>query len=217
MTLEENSNKPDKEDLKKSRTQKIDFLLLSLPALFIIGSFIVISPAYELEDWYIVKKISTIFYEKPIQLTFHWIVEDEIQVGKLMTLQITAENLPYDQNMTLNDIELYFEEKYINYWNDQKDPRQKFYPTSNIFLLKYNSEKNLFSSEKINFRFIVPVNMHMMLCDQNQNGSCEKIENIIQPAPYDLANRIDTNRLVLALTIVVIGVGLLNAWAILRK
>lgn len=197
--------------------KKIDFLLLVIPALLITGFFLVVSPAYELEHWHIVKKVPTTFYEKPIQLTFHWIVEDEIQVGKLMTLQITAENLPYNQNMALKEIELHFEEKYINYWNDKNDPRQKLYPTSNIFLLKYNSEKDIFSSEKINFRFIVPVDVPMMFCDNNQNSSCEKIENIVHPAPYDLANRIDTNRLVIALTLVVIGVGILNVWARLRE
>jgi len=201
----------------KNRMQKIDSLLFVIPVLVIIIFAFVIQPAYELKHWYIVKKISPEIYENPIDLTFHWIVEDEIQVGKLMTLEIMAENLPYDKNMTLKEIELHFDEGYINQWIDKNDPRQNLYSTSNIFLLEYNSEKNVFTSKKINFRFIVPIDMHMMLCDQNQNGSCEKIKNIVHPAPYDLANRIDTNRLVIALTLAVIGVGILNVWARLKK
>ncbi len=197
--------------------QKIDLLLLVIPVLVIIGFAFVAAPAIQYEHWFIVKKVSTTIYDEPIDLTFHWIVEDEIQVGKLITLEITAENLPYDQNTIPKEIKLYFEEKYINLWFDEKDTRQKLYPTSNIFLLKPDKENNIFSSGKINFRFIVPVDMHMMLCDQNQNNSCEPIENIVHPAPYDLANRIDTNRLVVALTLSVMGIGVLNAWARLKN
>ena len=195
--------------------QKINFLLIGLPALIIIGFFL-LSPAYELDVYTTVKKVSGI-YEEPILLTFHWIVEDEIQVGKLITLKIIAENLPYNQNMTLKEIELHFDEKYINFWINEKDQRQKLYPTSNVFLLKPNLKNNVFSSEKINFRFIVPVDVPIELCDYNRNSPCEPIENIIHPAPYDLANRIDTNRIVIALSIVVAGIGLASVWARLRR
>lgn len=197
--------------------QKIDFLLFVIPVLVIIGFAFVVAPAIQDEQWFIVKKVSPTIYAEPIALTFHWIVEDEIQVGKLMTLEIIAENLPYKQNSTLKEIKLYFEEEYINLWFDKNDPRQKLYPTSNVFLLKPDKEKNTFSSGKINFRFIVPIDMHMMLCDQNQNDTCEPIENIVHPAPYDLANRIDTNRLVVGLTLAVMGIGVLNAWARLKN
>lgn len=196
--------------------KKIDLLLLVIPVLVIVIFFLVISPAYEFEDPTIVKNVSGI-YKNPIHLTFHWTVEDQIQVGKLMTLQIIAEDLPYNENMKLKEIELFFNETYINYWIDDEDQRQKLYSTSNIFLLKPDWNKNVFSSEKINFRFIVPVDIPMIFCDYNLNTTCVQIENIIHPAPYDLANRIDTNRMIMALTIVVAGIGLVNVWARLRR
>src|SRR5437899_11256646 len=99
----------------------IGFVIVLLEIYFVL--YPVITP-FDVET---VTKVSGI-YKEPIFFTFHWITDDEIQVGKLITLDIKLKGLPYTSNMTLKNIEVDIPEKYLNYWKDKASVRQKQFP-----------------------------------------------------------------------------------------
>ncbi len=196
--------------------KKVDFgLVVGLGIIFLVGVFLVLIPIITLLDVQTVSKISGI-YEEPLFLTFHWITDDEIQVGKLVTFDVQAHNLPYMKNMTLNDVKIRFFENQINYWYNQDDSRQNKYPQSDIVTLYPDWDNNVFKSDKINFRFIIPEDISIQYCDYNLETSCHNIQKIIHPAPYDLANRIDSNRIVITLSLIITSLSAIVVWSRLR-
>jgi len=195
---------------------KVDIgLLVGLFLILIIGVILILIPIIDSLNVETVSKISGI-YEEPLFLTFHWITDDEIQVGKLITLDIQAHNLPYTKNMTSNNIEINFIENQINYWYDQQDFRQNKYSQSDTVMLHPDWEKNVFKSDKINLRFISPENISIQYCDYNLKIQCHDVPNIIHPAPYDLANRIDSNRIVMMLTLITASLSTIIVWSRLK-
>ncbi|MCH7647097.1 MAG: hypothetical protein IIA83_00610 [Thaumarchaeota archaeon] len=195
---------------------KVDIgLVVGLGAIFIVGLFLVLIPIITLLDVETVSKVSGI-YDEPIFLTFHWITDDEIQVGKLITFDVQVHNLPYTKNMTLNSIEISFIENQINYWYDQEDSRQNKYPQSDIVTLYPDWKNKIFKSDKINFRFIIPEDISIQYCDYNLETPCSDILKIIHPAPYDLANRIDSNRIVITLSLIIASLSTIVVWSRLR-
>ena len=195
---------------------KVDIgLVVGLGAIFIVGLFLVLIPIITLLDVETVSKVSGI-YDEPIFLTFNWITDDEIQVGKLITFDVQVHNLSYTKNMTLNSIEISFIENQINYWYDQEDSRQNRYPQSDIVTLYPDWENKIFKSDKINFRFIIPEDISIQYCDYNLEIPCYDIPKIIHPAPYDLANRIDSNRIVITLSLIIASLSAIVVWSRLR-
>jgi hypothetical protein len=187
-------------------------LVIGLVIIFIVGVFLVLIPIITLLDVETVSKVSGIYLE-PIFLTFHWITDDEIQVGKLITFDVQAHNLPYSKNMTLNNIEISFIENQINYWYNHEDSRQNKYPQSDIVTLYPDWENNVFKSDKINFRFTIPEDISIQYCDYNLEISCFDLPKIIHPAPYDLANRIDSNRIVITLSLITASLSAIVVWS----
>lgn len=190
-------------------------LIIGLPIIFVIGFALIAYPIIELLDVETITKVSGI-YEEPFYLTFHWVTDDEIQVGKLITLDIEVKGLPYNKNMSLNKIIIKFEETHLNYWFDEKDPRQKNFIQGDSMLLYPDWEKNIFKSDKMNLRFIVPTDIFINFCDFNIEPTCHKIENIIHPAPYDVANRIQSMRAIITVSLVAASLTTVVAWSRLR-
>ena len=118
--------------------------------------------------------------------------------------------------MTLNNIEIKFFENQINYWYDDADLRQKKHPQSDNVTLYPDWKSNTFKSDKINFRFLIPEDISIQYCDYNIKATCFDIQKIIHPAPYDLANRIDSNRIVITLSLIIASLSAIVVWSRLK-
>jgi len=194
-------------------------LLFGLLMIFLI---LVVEPSINDTKFKTVTKVSEI-YDEPIFFTFNWITNDELQVGKLVTLSIDVQGLPHNENATKN-IEIKFDEKQINYWEDEGSwnsfnfkelQRQKEFPEKDLVQLEPNSDYSVFSSEIFNLRFISPQDISIQYCDYNLESSCHQIENIIHPAPYDIDSQIQSNRIVITMAIITASFSLIVVW--LRK
>ncbi len=191
------------------------FLIIGLIGIFITGVILVLIPVITLLDVETVTRVSTL-YKEPIFITFNWIADDEIQVGKLITINAKIENLPYENITELKNIELKFEEEQINFWYDNDDSRQKEYP--NIPILTYKSnDQEVWKSNSINLRFVTPADIDIKYCDYNLKPDCKPIEGIIHPAPYDLANRIDGVRSVIVLSLITAGLSSIVVWSRIKE
>lgn len=56
-----------------------------------------------------------------------------------------------------------------------------------------------------------------MFCDYNLENSCTNLENVIRPAPHDLAVQIDTNRIGLAVSLLVLILSIVIVWSTFRN
>lgn len=196
-------------------------LFFAFGIIIALGINFILLPFYYDLDVKTVTKITHI-YDQPIFMTFRWIVPDEIQVGKLTTIQLEIQNLPYSKNMTLNDIVVRFDHSQLNYWidnnaeskviYDNEAKRQLLYPMKDSVILKPNWNDNRFESEFFNLRFMIPENILIQYCDYNLKSPCYQIENVIHPAPYDLDNRIQTNRIVIFMSLITIGLSSIVVW-----
>lgn len=191
---------------------KIDKIFFGgIISLIIIGSVLIGIPAITQEKHIIVKQISNI-YDEPIFMKFYWKVNDEIQVGDLMNLKVDIIGLPYNQTMNLQKISLSFDEKDMNYWEDTGDKRNlEILPVQSLNFVNWNDE--ILSSNHIQFRFIVPIDVSVNYCDYNLESACHEIENIVHPAAYDLKNKIAANRIILTLSFVTIGLSATIVWS----
>ena len=157
---------------------------------------------------------------EPLFLTFCWIVDDEIYVGKLITIYAEIEK-PYYNYTDYNSIKIIFPEELINYWNPYSNNiafeytngpyyeniskmykknldgnillNRTKYKFSNELVLYPNINNTFFKSEPINLRFIVPEIININYCDHMLAKECINITNIMKPAAYDLGERIKTN------------------------
>ena len=102
-------------------------------------------------------KISPENSSEIINLKFCWIVDNQIQVGKLLTVYAESNSVRYVQNSTkYENITITFPQNMINYWIDDKHPRQNKYDETNVLTLYYDNHTKIFKSEPINIRFTVP-------------------------------------------------------------
>jgi len=148
-------------------------------------------------------------YANPIHITFHWVTEDELQVGKDIDIDITVKGLPYTQeNEPLEKITLEFDEIYLNFWDEYSDQPLP----SNLLVLQSNWENNSFVSDPIKIRFIVPTDVPVEFCDYNI-PKCFEIPNIIHPAPHDLAVQLQTNRVGLGLSLMLALLSSVIIWS----
>lgn len=162
-----------------------------------------------------VTKVSD-FYENPIFLTFQWETEDELQVGKLIEFGVEISGIPYSNNSeSLKSITVSFDENQLNYWRDfSNDPNNRILK-SDFIILQRDLNRNVFTSDKIEIRFIVPEDINLEFCDNNI-PKCILIDNVIHPAPHDLAVQIETNRVGLGLTLALAAFSCAIVWARLR-
>ena len=152
-------------------------------------------------------------YENPIYLIFHWKTEDELQVGNLITLWIEIKGLPYLPEDDLDKIKVNFLEKDLNYFNSETD----LILPSDSFEFNPDWDNKVFRSNESDLRFIVPNNISIQYCDYNQINSCMIIENIIHPAPHDLAVQINTNKIGLAISLILLLLSAVIVWRTLRS
>lgn len=178
--------------------------------LFVVGYVLVLQPMLEPYPAKIILQDSEI-YGKPIFLIFNWETVDEIQVGDLITLNIEVIGLPYTKNMDKPNIELFFEERYLNYWSEDRNDENEILPII-PFKLEPNLEWSTFSSQDVDLRFIIPDNTPIQYCDYQLEPACYEIQNIIQPAPYDLKERIKTNRTMITASLFIVGLSATLIW-----
>jgi len=151
-------------------------------------------------------------YSNPIYITFHWVTEDELQVGKDIDVDATVKGLPYlSTNKTLEKITIEFDEIYLNFWDaDSNEPL-----SSNLLLLEPNWNENSFNSKPIKIRFIIPTDIPAEFCDYNI-PKCFEIPNIIHPAPHDLAVQLQTNRIGLGISFMLAVLSSVIVWSRIR-
>jgi len=190
-------------------------LVIGIIGLGILWAFLVGIPEFQPYNAKIILKNSVV-YDEPIYLTFNWETKDQIQVGELITLDIEVRGLSYQENMTLPNIELSFNEKYLNYWSEEKKDKNEILPII-PFKLDPDWENNMFKSNKVKFRFIIPEDIPIKYCDDNLEVPCHEIPNIIHPAPYDLEERIKNNRVVITAALIAVGLSGIIVWARLRE
>ena len=197
--------------------KKADYILVvTIPLFILIGIVTVAIPAFTPLDVKTVTKVSEI-YEKPIYLIFHWNTDDEIQVGNLIKLDISVNDIPYGNDQDLKEISIRFYENQLNYWSFDNDISNNQILQQDSVSLKPNWAENIFESEQLLLRFIIPTDISIEYCDYNLDYSCHKISNIIHPAPYDLKNQIDTNRLVIILSLITASLSSIIVWSRLRE
>jgi len=153
-----------------------------------------------------ITKVSKEIYPEPIYLKFNWTTIDELQVGNDVDISLIVTGLPHSYNDTKN-ISLEFNEKYLNFWDEFSDKPLPY----NMLILKPNEEKNYFYSEPIKIRFIVPTDVPATFCDENI-PTCFEIENIIHPAPHDLEVQIETNRIALGVSLMLVILSSVIVW-----
>lgn len=191
-------------------------------ALFIV-IIIIVNYTFDLvyKPWVEDYEFKTVYklsdeYEQPIYFTFNWKTEDELQVGKPVTFWSELRGLPYTNTTeSLKEITLNFDERQLNYWSYEGDKINNEILDKDSIIFQPYWEENVFISDKVVVRFILPTNISLKFCDRNQ-GECIILEDIIHPAPHDLAVQIDTNRIGLGLTLVLAGFSCTIIWARLR-
>ena len=184
--------------------KKIDYPFIGIIiAIIIIGIWQIGIPAIYPLDVKTVTKVSNI-YNEPLFLTFHWITDDQIQVGKLIILDLEIRGLPYKENMTLNEIVINLNETQLNYWSDEDDVENNEILQADSFVFKPDWVNSIFISDPINIRFIIPTDISLEYCDYNIEPSCYEIKNIIHPAPYDLASSLEADSITIIISLVIV-------------
>ena len=132
-------------------------------------------------------------HTKDIKLTLCWIVDDQIQVGKLITLDAKASSERYTVSNINHTITITFPNDIINYWEDSNHTRQFNYTTSNQLILTQNNF-GIFESEPINFRFTLPESISITYCEYFPNEECIEVNNLLQPSSYYLDQEIELSK-----------------------
>ncbi|QLH03643.1 hypothetical protein C5F47_08880 [Nitrosopumilus cobalaminigenes] len=189
------------------------YLLIGIAIIFVLWGYFVL---YDIADPYKAKTIKKISepYEDPVYLIFNWETEDQIQVGKKIYLQIEAIGLPYN-NTTLPPIEITIDETYLNYWNDENTENHEIMDDPKFRL--DNWENDSLRSKVIPLRFIVPADIPIEYCDYDLSSNCITIQNIIHPAPFDLADEIKNSRISITASLVIVGLSSIVVWSRFRN
>jgi len=190
------------------------YYFIGIGILFVAWYFLVLDDVLQPYPAKIILKDSEI-YDEPIFLTFYWETEDQIQVGKMVSLEIEVRGLPYNNNMTKPTIDLSFDERHLNYWSENDKDENEILPIV-PFMLEPDWENNVFRSQKVHFRFIVPVDIPLEYCDYNLEPPCHEIGNVIHPAPFDLEERINTNRIAISASLAIVGLSGTVVWHRIR-
>ena len=153
---------------------------------------------YNTTGYELIHMISPPNHTEDIKLTLCWIVDNQIQVGKLITLYAKASSERYDMNDSDYKITLTFPKELINYWEDPNHTRQFNYTTSNQLVLEQNNSM-IFESKPINFRFTVPENISILYCEYFPNEYCFNVSSLLRPASYYLDQELTLSRQTLIL------------------
>ena len=142
----------------------------------------------------LIHKIYHPISSEEIILTLCWIVDNEIQVGKLITVDAKVSKAYPITNNSKHMITITFPNNLINYWIDhgENNVRQYAYNTSNKLILK-QINSTFFKSEPINFRFTVSEKISVEFCEYFPEEYCFPVKNLLQPAPYYLDQVFELN------------------------
>ena len=185
--------------------------IVALEAISILFLLFIIVPFLTTYDFVTVAKVSE-EYQEPIYFTFHWVTEDELQVGKLITFDAKLRGLPYTKaNLPLQDIELKFDERQLNYWSNKTDSQNNEILQYDSLIFRPDWENGFFETSEIDIRFIVPTYIQLEICDKNI-PKCFFIENVIYPAPFDLYVQIETKRIAIGITFAIAIFSCLIIW-----
>lgn len=193
--------------MKKSHIIAHTILVIIIIIVIYVGYDRIYKPFTEDYDFFTIIKVSN-QYTNPIYLKFYYVTDDELQVGNEIDINVIITGLPYNQeNSTSKEISLEFDEKYLNFWDENSNDPLHY----NKLILKPNLEDNYFYSDPIKIRFIVPVDIPATFCDNNI-PKCFEIENIIHPAPHDLAVQIETNKISLGVSLMLVILSSTIVW-----
>ena len=142
----------------------------------------------------LIHKIYHPISSEEITLTLCWIVDNEIQVGKLITVDAKVSKAYPITNNSKHMITITFPNNLINYWIDhgENNVRQYAYNTSDKLILK-QINSTFFKSEPINFRFTVSEKISVEFCEYFPEEYCFPVKNLLQPAPYYLDQVFELN------------------------
>ncbi len=148
-------------------------------------------------------------YEDPLYFTYFWTTKDELQVGTEIQLKVQIIGLPYSENNTsIKRISLEIDEKFLNFWDEfSTEPL-----STNVMIFKHDLESDYFYSEPITLRFIIPTVVNMTFCDENIS-QCIDIPNVIHPAPHNLAAQLETNRVGLGISLMLVILSSVIIWS----
>ena len=201
----------------RSRIMKKDVpFIATLGVISFLFLLFIIVPLLTPYDFVTVAKVSD-EYPEPIYFTFHWVTEDELQVGKLITFDAKLRGLPYTQtNFPSQDIKLTFDERQLNYWSNKTDTQNNEILQYDSLIFRPNWENEFFETGEIVIRFIVPTYIQLELCDKNI-PKCFFIENVIYPAPFDLYVQIETKRIAIGITLAIAVFSCFIIWSRIRR
>lgn len=154
-------------------------------------------------------------YTDPIYLTFHWKTADELMVGKYIRASVDVRNLPYNETSTLKDITIKYNQ--LNYFSNRFDEENNRISDVDYVTLRPDWDRNVFRSNEISIRYIVPQDVSIDLCDYNLQRECMEIKSIIHPAPHDTFVHIDNARTSIAVSLSILTLSIITAWFNLRS
>ena len=90
-------------------------LIAGISILVALGIYWIVVPYAQPNPFNTFYKVSDI-YDDPIYMKFHWITDNELQVGKPIKLSVEIRELPYtNQSKPIPNIEIRFNENELNY------------------------------------------------------------------------------------------------------
>src|SRR5713226_5119712 len=154
-------------------------------------------------------------YHDPLYITFNWISQDELMVGKRILVSVEIRGLPYTSNQTLKDIQMKFNG--LNYFSNRDDTQNNKISTVDTVVFTPDWNNHVFRSNQIQIRYIDPVDESIQFYDYNQPQSNMTISGIIHPAPHDTYVQINTERTNAGVSIAVLVATVVIVWSVLRE
>ncbi len=200
----------------KKKTGNI-LLIVGISIIVALGINWIVGPYVQLNPFNTFYKIPDI-YDEPFYMKFHWITDNELQVGKPVKLLVEIRELPYtNQSQPIPNIEIRFNANELNYLHIDEDRLGNRIYEKDYLTFEPDWENKIFTSDEIGIRFIVPTDISVDFCDDTLKPQCTKIENIIHPAPHDLAVQIVNNQIGIAVSLVIAGFSCVIIWLNFRK
>lgn len=186
--------------------------LVGIGIIIVIGFVLIGLPIIQPYQFVTFAKVSGV-YDEPFYMKFFWDTENELQIGKPVRLSAELRGLPYiNASEAPKEIILRFNESELNYLHVDEDVLGDRVYEIDYLSFKPNWENHVFEADEIGIRFIVPVDISAQYCDYNIGNECTKIENIIHPAPHDLAIQIQNNQIGIAVSLVIAGFSCVIVW-----
>ena len=188
--------------------------ILSLSALTALFFYAVIVPLTTDYPFQTVTKFQG-SYHKPVYITFNWMSHDELMVGKRIFVSVEIRGLPYASNQTLKYIQMKFNG--LNYFSNLNDNVNNVISTIDTVDFKPDWNNDVFKSNKIQIRYITPIDESVQLYDYNQPQWNMTVNGIIHPAPHDTYVQILTERSNAGVSIAILVATVIIVWNALKK